>query len=129
MDSLIDIVEFGANLIDGALAAAFMLILLGKKKKLPVWAVVAITTGFVIANAILQNVFPDSPENIMCYIGIMLLYACSCIKGRITQKLLYMTIWNILLMFCGLIYAAVYGFILRGKPGIEWQLTAIQRLQ
>lgn len=129
MDSLIDIVEFGANLIDGALAAAFMLILLGKKKKLPVWAAVVITTGFVVANVILQNVFPDSPENIMCYIGIMILYACSCIKGRITQKLLYMTIWNILLMFCGLIYAAVYGFILRGKPGIEWQMTAIQRLQ
>lgn len=124
-----DIVEYGANITDALLAMTFLLIMLGRRKKLPVWIFALVVVGVSVANIVLQQIFPDSPENIGVYIALTIIFALICVNGRASQKLLYVTIWNILLMFCGLIYAAVYGYVVRGTMGMEWTMSAVQRLQ
>lgn len=102
--------------------------ILGKKKSMPNWLFVVLALIVPVANVVLQKVFPDSPENNIVYILLTIFFGFVCTNGKISEKIIYVAIWNILLMACGLIFASVYGYVVRGTNGMEWEMDAIQRL-
>ena len=102
---------------------------LGKRRACRTGLFVVLALIVPVANVVLQKVFPDSPENNIVYIftyHILLVFVCT--NGKISEKIIYVAIWNILLMVCGLIFASVYGYVVRGTNGMEWEMDAIQRL-
>lgn len=126
MVNLIDMVEWAANAVDAILAIVFLTIMLGKKEHLPKGIYVLFAIICTFGNVWLQLKFPDSPENNCIYILITICFGLICTNGKLSQKILHITIWNILLMFCGILYATIYGYV-RGPFGVEWEMTARER--
>ena len=123
-----NLVEIFANTLDAILGIVFLTMILGKKKSMPNWLFVVLALIVPVANVVLQKVFPDSPENNIVYILLTIFFGFVCTNGKISEKIIYVAIWNILLMACGLIFASVYGYVVRGTNGMEWEMDAIQRL-
>ena len=123
-----NLVEIFANTLDAILGIVFLTMILGKKKSMPNWLFVVLALIVPVANVVLQKVFPDSPENNIVYILLTIFFGFVCTNGKISEKIIYVAIWNILLMVCGLIFASVYGYVVRGTNGMEWEMDAIQRL-
>lgn len=123
-----NLVEIFANTLDAILGIVFLTMILGKKKSMPNWLFVVLALIVPVANVVLQKVFPDSPENNIVYILLTIFFGFVCTNGKISEKIIYVAIWNILLMACGLIFASVYGYVVRGTNGMEWGMDAIQRL-
>ena len=123
-----NLVEKFANTLDAILGIVFLTMILGKKKSMPNWLFVVLALIVPVANVVLQKVFPDSPENNIVYILLTIFFGFVCTNGKISEKIIYVAIWNILLMACGLIFASVYGYVVRGTNGMEWEMDAIQRL-
>ena len=123
-----NLVEIFANTLDAILGIVFLTMILGKKKSMPNWLFVVLALIVPVANVVLQKVFPDSPENNIVYILLTIFFGFVCTNGKISEKIIYVAIWNILLMVCGLIFASVYGYVVRGTNVIDWEMDAIQRL-
>ena len=123
-----NLVEIFANTLDAILGIVFLTMILGKKKSMPNWLFVVLALIVPVANVVLQKVFPDSPENNIVYILLTIFFGFVCTNGKISEKIIYVAIWNILLMACGLIFASVYGYVVRGTNGMEWEMDAIHRL-
>ena len=123
-----NLVEIFANTLDAILGIVFLTMILGKKKSMPNWLFVVLALIVPVANVVLQKVFPDSPENNIVYILLTIFFGFVCTNGKSSEKIIYVAIWNILLMACGLIFASVYGYVVRGTNGMEWEMDAIQRL-
>ena len=123
-----NLVEIFANTLDAILGIVFLTMILGKKKSMPNWLFVVLALIVPVANVVLQKVFPDSPENNIVYILLTIFFGFVCTNGKISEKIIYVAIWNILLMACGLIFASVYVYVVRGTNGMEWEMDAIQRL-
>ena len=123
-----NLVEIFANTLDAILGIVFLTMILGKKKSMPNWLFVVLALIVPVANVVLQKVFPDSPENNIVYILLTIFFGFVCTNGKISEKIIYVAIWNILLMVCGLIFASVYGYVVRGTNGMEWEMDAIHRL-
>lgn len=122
-----NLVEIFANTLDAILGIVFLTMILGKKKSMPNWLFVVLALIVPVANVVLQKVFPDSPENNIVYILLTIFFGFVCTNGKISEKIIYVAIWNILLMACGLIFASVYGYVVRGTNGMEWEMDAIQQ--
>ena len=120
-----NLVEIFANTLDAILGIVFLTMILGKKKSMPNWLFVVLALIVPVANVVLQKVFPDSPENNIVYILLTIFFGFVCTNGKISEKIIYVAIWNILLMVCGLIFASVYGYVVRGTNGMEWEMDAI----
>lgn len=114
-----NLVEIFANTLDAILGIVFLTMILGKKKSMPNWLFVVLALIVPVANVVLQKVFPDSPENNIVYILLTIFFGFVCTNGKISEKIIYVAIWNILLMVCGLIFASVYGYVVRGTNGME----------
>lgn len=123
-----NLVEIFANTLDAILGIVFLTMILGKKKSMSNWLFVVLALIVPVANVVLQKVFPDSPENNIVYILLTIFFGFVCTNGKISEKIIYVAIWNILLMACGLIFASVYGYVVRGTNGMEWEMDAIHRL-
>lgn len=119
-----NLVEIFANTLDAILGIVFLTMILGKKKSMPNWLFVVLALIVPVANVVLQKVFPDSPENNIVYILLTIFFGFVCTNGKISEKIIYVAIWNILLMVCGLIFASVYGYVVRGTNGMEWEMEA-----
>ena len=119
-----NLVEIFANTLDAILGIVFLTMILGKKKSMPNWLFVVLALIVPVANVVLQKVFPDSPENNIVYILLTIFFGFVCTNGKISEKIIYVAIWNILLMVCGLIFASVYGYVVRGTNGMEWEIEA-----
>lgn len=98
-----NLVEIFANTLDAILGIVFLTMILGKKKSMPNWLFVVLALIVPVANVVLQKVFPDSPENNIVYILLTIFFGFVCTNGKISEKIIYVAIWNILLMACGLI--------------------------
>ena len=120
-----NLVEIFANTLDAILGIVFLTMILGKKKSMSNWLFVVLALIVPVANVVLQKVFPDSPENNIVYILLTIFFGFVCTNGKISEKIIYVAIWNILLMTCGLIFASVYGYVVRGTNGMEWEMDAI----
>ena len=103
-----NLVEIFANTLDAILGIVFLTMILGKKKSMPNWLFVVLALIVPVANVVLQKVFPDSPENNIVYILLTIFFGFVCTNGKISEKIIYVAIWNILLMVCGLIFASDY---------------------
>ena len=114
-----NLVEIFANTLDAILGIVFLTMILGKKKSMPNWLFVVLALIVPVANVVLQKVFPDSPENNIVYILLTIFFGFVCTNGKISEKIIYVAIWNILLMACGLIFASVYGYVVRGTNGMD----------
>ena len=106
-----NIVELGANLTDVVFEIVFLTIILGKRKKMPVWLFLILSALLTVLTCYLQLRFPQSDANTIIYLVFGLLFLGLCIGKNWGQRLLYFTIWNIVLMFCGLVYTAAYSFV------------------
>ena len=128
MGSQFDVVENSANIVDAFLAGVFLTIMLGKKKKLPVWGNLGIGFVLCIANCLLQTIFLDSPANICIYIGLGFVYALICLNGKLSQKVLTIAIWNVLFMFCEIGYATLYRMFNQNSSQDIWQMSQEQKI-
>lgn len=95
-----NLVEIFANTLDAILGIVFLTMILGKKKSMPNWLFVVLALIVPVANVVLQKVFPDSPENNIVYILLTIFFGFVCTNGKISEKIIYVAIWNILLMVC-----------------------------
>lgn len=129
MDSYMNQIECVATALDMIFALVFMTIVLGKSKKLPVPVYVFLAAIFVAADTALQFMFSDSSENIVIYITCMTVFTVFCIKGKSAQKLLYVAVWNIVLMVGSLGYASTYSFFKKNTTDDIWDMTSIERIQ
>lgn len=128
MGSQFNVVEISANIVDAIFAVAFLTIMLGRKKKLPVWNVFGIGLVTCLVNSLLQTIFLDSPANICIYIGLGFVYAVLCLNGKLSQKILTIAIWNVLLMFCEIGYATLYRMFNQNSAQDTWQMSLEQKI-
>lgn len=129
MGSHIDLFENLANIIDAVFEIAFLMIVLGKRKNMPYWLFWISSVIMVAITAITQYFFSESMQNTAIYLVFGVVYILICIRGSLGQKMLYFTIWNILLMVCGVVYAAGYGFLKRNVQGNIWDMSDGQRIR
>lgn len=129
MGSHIDLFENLANIIDAVFEIAFLMIVLGKRKNMPYWLFGISSVIMVAITAITQYFFSESMQNTAIYLVFGVVYILICIRGNLGQKMLYFTIWNILLMVCGVVYAAGYGFLKRNVQGNIWDMSDGQRIR
>lgn len=129
MGSHISIFENIANIIDSVFEISFLLIFLGKRKNMPYWVFGICSICMITITVIAQFYFPGSMQNTAIYLVFGLLFALVCIRGNLWQKILYFTIWNIMLMVCSILYASAYGFIKRNVQGNIWDMSDTQRIR
>lgn len=123
-----NIVELGANLTDAVFEIVFLTIILGKRKKMPVWLFLILSALLTVLTCYLQLRFPKSDANTIIYLVFGLLFLGLCIGKNWGQRLLYFTIWNIVLMFCGLVYTAAYSFVKQEQKSDIWDMTVAERI-
>lgn len=128
MGGAIKWVECLANILDSVFAVIFFWSLLGLTKKLKKWLCNLIMICCVIVNVILQNIFPDSPQNICAYLIFSIVFVMICTNGRMSSEWLSIAIWNIILMFASIVYATAYSYFKSNVQGDIWDMSAVSRV-
>ena len=123
-----NIVELGANLTDAVFEIVFLTIILGKRKKMPVWGFIMLSALLAVLTSCLQLKYTQNDVNTIIYLSFGLIFIFLCTGKSWRQGLLYFTIWNIVIMFCGLVYTAAYSFVKQEQKSDIWDMTVAERI-